>query len=145
MTNEQYLDAISCPRIDPTKQGENVMTGSHPSTVESNADGDEEELNLDDTEDDPEDGDDELTLPLGVVYPDLMMQIRVENAVRKICLSPQTKEAAQERILKQKVLTNSKLATWTFLFPGNKDHAYYKWRLSEERAGRGIEPEEDMA
>ena len=28
MTNEQYLDALSCPRIDPIKQGQNIMAST---------------------------------------------------------------------------------------------------------------------
>lgn len=32
MTNEQWLDALSCPRIDPIKQGKKVFT-----TLESNS------------------------------------------------------------------------------------------------------------
>lgn len=114
-------------------------------TAGSTADREDEENSLDDLSDeDTGEDDDELDYPDGVTPPDLVTQIRVENAARKIGTYSLIEEAAQEHKLIQKVGTNPKLAEWTFMVPGNKDHAFYKWRLAEERLGRGINPEEDM-
>ncbi|KAK4696554.1 hypothetical protein P7C71_g1378, partial [Lecanoromycetidae sp. Uapishka_2] len=146
MTNDQYLDAISCPRTDPTKQGENVMIERKAPAIGSNANRKEDEDNSEDFDDDiAGEYSDGLDCPEGIVLPDLVTQIRVENAARKIGTFSLAKETAQESMLIQKVMTNPKLAKWSFMLPGDEFHAFYKWRLAEERAGRGIDPEEDMA
>lgn len=122
------------------------MTEGQTSVVEPNANGDKEDDSFDDlSDDDTGEDDDEMQYPDGVSPPDLVTQIRIENAARKIGTFSPAKEAAQERILIQKVINNPELAEWTFVIPSNKDHAFYKWRLAEERAGRGIDQEEDMA
>ena len=38
MTDEQWLDAISCPRIDPTNQGKKVMARQDPNSDSSDID-----------------------------------------------------------------------------------------------------------
>lgn len=122
------------------------MTEGQSSTAESKAGEDEEEVDFNALdEDDTDEVDDELDLPDGIIIPDLHMQIRVENACRKVCSFSVAQEAREERILRQKVMTKTALAAWTFMFPDNNHHAFYKWRLAENRAGRGIETEEDMA
>jgi hypothetical protein len=38
MTDEQWLDALSCPRIDPIKQGKKVFKATKSDTESSNTD-----------------------------------------------------------------------------------------------------------
>lgn len=139
MTDKQYLDAISCPRIDPIKQGENVMSGDEVTAGESSTNRKRlEELNLDDTEDDEEEG----MLPPGVRRPEVRaQQVRIERICRVICTKPQHQQNALEANMKQKFRGKSDS---TFLFPRDPYHLFYKWRLAENRAGRGIDPEDDF-
>jgi hypothetical protein len=41
MTRQQYLDAVSAPRVDPTKQGKKIMI-SRPTDEESSDDSNDE-------------------------------------------------------------------------------------------------------
>ena len=78
--------------------------------------------------------------PKGVVHPVGHGELRVEVCCRKICCSPPNKEAYWENLLKHKFLNNS---DYGFLFKGHREHPYYKWRLAENRAGRGHTPKHD--
>ena len=147
MTNEHYLDAISCPRIDPMKQGEGLMTdATRPATENPPENGDEDDEVEDlDAEEDTEDGEDEVEIPSGIVIPDIMTQIRIENAVRKICTFTKAKQVIQQRIMQKRFASNPVFARWKFLSPENHDYPYFEWRMEENKAGRAIDPEMDMA
>lgn len=139
MTDEQYLDAISCPRHDLAKQGEKVLGGDEASTAGSEAGlGGVEELNINDTSDDEDDDDESLTP--GVILPSWRQYGRVEMLCRSICIKREEDQALCETLLKQKLQGR---ADFCFLFPRDPYHLYYKWRLAENRAGRGYPPEED--
>jgi len=139
MTNEKYLDAISCPRHDLAKQGEKVLAGDEASTAGSQAGingvGDSD---LDNTDD--EDDEDEEAVPPGVILPDWRQYGRVEMLCRSIGIKHEEHQASCETLLKQKLQGR---AEFSFLFPRDPHHLYYKWRLAENRAGRGYPPEED--
>lgn len=146
MTNEQYLEAISCPRIDPIKQGQHVMAQVDDNFLESE-DGDEKvDLTLD-SGDEVEDEDDEEeyeTLPEGAIRPnDCVAQRRIERIARAICIHPVNEQAFYEGHMKQKVLDDPKWAKQSFLLPSDRHHIYYQYRVAENRAGRGIDPEYD--
>lgn len=140
MTEEQYLDAISCPRHDPAKQGTEGLAGTGRSDAASEAeiDGLDEELNLDDTEDEEDQA--EPSLPPGVILPDWQIYGRTEMVCRAICIKPERDQPASEALLERKMQGR---AGYSFLFPGDRHYLYYKWRLAEHRAGRGYPPEED--
>lgn len=139
MTEEQYLDAISCPRHDSANQDAEVLAGTEKSDAASQADIDElDELNIDDTEDEEDQA--EASLPPGVILPDWQIYGRVEMVCRGICIKPERDQAACETLLEQKMRDR---VEYSFLFPGDQQYLYYKWRLSEHRAGRGYPPEED--
>ena len=59
MTNEQYLDAISAPRIDPTSLGRKVMMTKPTEDRETSTDEDSDEEEEDESEED-EGGEDEV-------------------------------------------------------------------------------------
>lgn len=140
MTDDQYLDAISCPRHDLTRQGENVLAGAESSTAGSEAGIDGvEELNLDDTED--EEVEDDKQPPPGVKMPDFRQYGRVEMLCRLICIKREKDQAACETVLRQQMRGR---ADYRFLDPRDPHHSYYKWRLAENRAGRGYPPEDDV-
>lgn len=139
MNDEQYLDAISCPRHDLAKQGEKVLAGDEPSTARSEPGlGGVEEMDLDDTEDEEDDKDE--SLPPGVILPGWRQYGRIEMLCRSICIKREEKQAVSETLLKQKLQGR---ADFCFLFPRDPYHLYYKWRLAENRAGRGYPPEVD--
>lgn len=140
MTDGQYLDAISCPRHDLAKQGEKVLTGDEVSTAGSEAGlGGVEGLNFDDTEDEEDENDE--SLPPGVILPGWRQHGRVEMLCRSICIKREEDQAFCETLLKQKLQGR---AEFCFLFPRDPYYLYYKWRLAENRAGRGYPPEEDI-
>ena len=146
MTNEQYLDAITCPRIDPIKQGQKVMAQVEESFLES-GDGQQKIEIIDDTQDediDEEDEEEYEILPEGAVCPDdCVAERRIERIARAICIHPVKEEAFYEGHMKQKFLNDPKWAKYSFVLPGDRHHIYYKYRIAENRAGRGIEPEYD--
>lgn len=146
MTNEQYLDAISCPRIDPIKQGQKVMAQVDESLFESE-DGDEKIEITDDTENEDDDDEDEEeyeTLPEGAIRPDdCVAERRIERIARAICIRSVNEQAFYEGQMKQKFLNDPKWAKHSFLLPSDRYHIYYKYRIAENRAGRGIDPEYD--
>ncbi len=139
MTDEQYLDAISCPRHDLAKQGEKVLAGDEASSAGSQAGlRGVEDLDLDDTGD--EEAENDELLPPGVISPDWRQYGRVEMICRTICIRREKDRALCETLLKQKLQDR---AEFCFLLPRDTHHLYYKWRLAENRAGRGYPPEED--
>ena len=143
MTNEQYLDAISCPRIDPIRQGQKVLAHVEDSFLESE-DGDTKiEIN-DDTDDEEDEEEEYETLPEGAIRPaDCLAERRIERVVRAICIHPIEKQSFYEDLMKLKLADDPKWAKHSFLHPGDRHHIYYKYRIAENRAGRGIDPEYD--
>ncbi len=140
LTEEQYLDAISCPRIKPTKEAKYVMGGGESSSENAEDDSSEEELNLEDTEDEEEE--DTEKLPPGVIRPeDRQQMVKIEVLCRIICSKPPNQHGAVESHLKKKLQGR---ADHKFLSPHNQHHRYYVWRLAENRAGRGYAPEDDL-
>lgn len=142
LTEEQYLDAISCPRIIPPKHVKNVM-GDPAEPAHSDEDGDEEsELDLEDTEEEEEEEEEVEKLPPGVVRPDdHVIQRRIEVLSRVICSKPPKQHGAVEAHLRKKLQGK---ADHRFLNPHNVHHRYYKWRLAENKAGRSYAPEDDL-
>ena len=141
MTEEQYLDAISCPRIDPMKEARKVLVGDEDSAI-SVEDSDQSELDLGDTED--EEDEEEENLPPGVIRPDdVSQQRRIEVMCRIICSksSGSKKDGAMEAHLRKKTRGQ---ADSRFLDTHNRFYSYFKWRLAENRAGRGYNPEDDL-
>ena len=146
MSNEQYLDAISCPRIDPIRQGQKVLAQKEESFLESE-DGDQKIEIKDDTEDEDVDEEDEEeyeTLPEGAICPnDCIAERRIERIARAICIHSAAEQAFYEDRMRQKLINDSKWAKYSFLLPGDRHHIYYQYRIAENRAGRGIDPEYD--
>lgn len=146
MTDEQYLDSISCPRINPIEQGQKVMPRVEEPLMES-ADDDEKVEIADDTEDEYDDEVDEEEyefLPEGAICPnDCVAERRIERIARAICIHPVKVQALYEGHMKQKALNDPKWAKHSFLLPGDRHYIYYKYRVAENRAGRGIDPEHD--
>ena len=143
MTNEQYLDAISCPRIDPIRQGQKVLAHVEDSFLESE-DGDTRiEIN-DDTDDEEDEEQEYETLPEEAIRPaDCLAERRIERVARALCIHPTKKQSFYEDLMKQKLADDPKWAKHSFLHPGDRHHIYYKYRIAENRAGRGIDPEYD--
>ena len=145
MTNEQYLDAISCPRIDPIRQGQKVLAHVEESFLESE-DGDTK-IEIDDATDDEEEEEEDQgyeTLPEGAIRPaDCLAERRIERLARALCIHPVAKQSFYEDLMKRKLAEDPKWAKHSFLHPGDRHHIYYKYRIAENRAGRGIDPEYD--
>ena len=146
MTDEQYLDAISCPRIDPIRQGQKVMAQVEEPCLDSE-DGDETvEITDDAGDEDNKDAEDEEyeTLPEGAIRPDdCVAERRIERIARAICIHPVEEQAFYEDRMLQKSADDPKWAKHSFLRSGDRHHIYYKYRLAENRGGRGIDPEYD--
>lgn len=146
MTNEQYLEAISCPRIDPIRQGQKVMAPVEEHFLESES-GEEKPEIIEDTEDEDDEEEDEEqyeTLPKGAIRPDdCVAERRIERIARAICIHPVKEQAFYEDLMIKKHIDDPKWAKHTFLLPGDRHHTYYKYRIAENRAGRGIDPEYD--
>lgn len=140
MTEAQYLDAISCPRIDPTKIGSKAKAGPEKSgtDVESSVDG-SEDLSLDDTTEEEVQG----SMPHGVTRPkDSKIRTYIEMCCRLICSKPVKQQAKLVSLMTQKYKDS---ADHSWVLPRDKHHAFFKRRLAENKAGRGYPPEEDMA
>lgn len=58
MTNEEYLDAISAPRVDPTRLGKKVMMTKPSDESETSTDAESEDEEEDETEEEGNDEDD---------------------------------------------------------------------------------------
>ena len=81
-------------------------------------------------------------LPPGVVRPnDHVLRRRMEIIARAICSKPPKQHGKVENHLKKKLQGR---ADHRFLDPHNVHNRYYKWRLAENKAGRGYEPEDDL-
>lgn len=111
-------------------------------------DGDKKVEISDDTEDeDNDDEDDEEeyeSLPDGAIRPDdCVAERRIERIARAICIHSVNEQAFYEGHLKQKLLTDPTGAKHSFLLPSDRHHIYYRYRIAENRAGRGIDPEYD--
>ena len=141
LTEEQYLKAISYPRLEPKEQGKRIRRTlggdvSPDPIVES--DHELEELNLDDTEDEEE----AEKLPTGVTRPDdRRLRTRIETVCRMICSKPPKQHRAAEAHLKKKLRGRLE---YRFFDPYNQHYRYYKWRMAENKAGRGYPPESDL-
>ena len=143
MTNEQYLDTISCPRIDPTRQGQKVLAHAEDSFLESE-DGNTKIEITDDTDDEEDEEEEYETLPEGAVRPaDCLAERRIERVARALCIHPTEKQPFYEDLMNRKPADDPKWAKHAFLRPGHRHHIYYRYRIAENRAGRGIDPEYD--
>ena len=98
---------------------------------------------IDDTEDENIEEEYE-TLPEGAIPPeDCVAERRIERIARAICIHSVQEQAFYEDRLKQKSIDDPKWAKHSFLLPGDRHHIYYKYRVAENRAGRGVDPEYD--
>lgn len=159
MTHEQYLDAISCPRIDPITQGKKIMRSSvkdYFSSEEDEETGKEEagkeeagkeEAGKEDKAADSSSADEVSEggtkyeyLPKGANEPPGLMERDIERTCRMICMRPKHKRHQYEALITTK---KGHLPKFAFLKKGNKYHIYYKWRLERNEAGKGIGPEHD--
>lgn len=161
MTNEQYLDAISCPRIDPIKQGAKILGGNDAySTTETEGnDGEKSEVDLGETTDEDEaahSGDEETAAdddeeweywPAGAVRPDRIdVQMRMEGACRRLVAlgNNDASIARNEAKIRQGFASNpTRRAQCSFLWKDDPHHIYYKFRLAQNRAGKGIPESKD--
>lgn len=147
MSNEQYLDAISCPRDDPVTQGKKVMQSS--ADMDDPSDVEDDVSNLDDgTLSAPDDGSQSdasdggriyETLPEGAIQASSKMERRIEKVCRMIH-SASLQEIAE---LETRFLESTAGYRYQFLDACNKYHAYYRWRLERNRAGKGIDAQYD--
>ena len=148
MSNEQFLDAISCPRIDPVTQGNRVLQSlgaANEVSDNENASADERAVGEDGAEDDVSESDISdgghiyETVPKGASQPNGKIEQDIEKICRMICTAPSHTSAKLEaRFRKLKVKPR-----FAFLDPGHRYHKYYKWRLERNKAGDGIGPEYD--
>ncbi len=156
MTNEQYLDVLSCPRIDPVKQGAKIMgnddasmtTGAIDTDVERSSSGVEDETSEDDGKE-PVLLDDANLAP-GIIRPTTRRaQARVEAIARRLVIANLNLNHAQKNLAirqmegrMQKLFENN--PEFKFLYPDDPYNPYYKWRVAENRANRGVDPRFDL-
>ena len=130
MTGEQYLDAISCPRINPIEQGKRVVDSSRgirasSSNAMSTAGGthgseiDDEDLS-----------DNEDYVPRNV---SLLDETLAKNS------SKPSPEGGVMRFVDD----FGGMRRYSFLDPNDEHHAYFRWRLSQNKSGNGIPPQHD--
>ena len=164
MTNEQYLDAISCPRIDPIKQGTRILGDDDASSTAetSGNEGDQSSLDLGETTEEEDtaadiaaeetiaqdEGEEEWEYwPPGAVRPDDMpTQVRMEAVSRKLVAAGNDNAtiARNENIVMQTYANDpTRRAQCSWLWKEDPHHIYYKWRLSQNRIGKGIPEEKD--
>ena len=156
MTNEQYLDALSCPRNDPVKQGAKIMGNNDASTM-TGATGTDGELSSSGIEDETSDDDwvkpdmlNDANLPPGVIRPvTRRAQARVEAVARRLVSANMNSNHAQINLAirqmegrMQKSFENNR--DFRFLFPDDPYNPYYKWRIAETKANRGVDPRFDL-
>lgn len=155
MTGEQYLDAISCPRLDPIVQGKQVAASLNGQCVppgfsipaydrRRNNDSDESD---DGTSGDIENRSDDEgslqeTLPSGLECPNARLERLIERVCRMICLSKADNTSNLERQFLEQFGRDTR---YSFLNPSNEHHEYYLWRLDRNKAGCGIKPQYDYA
>ena len=157
MTNEQYLDALSCPRIDPVKQGAKIMGNNDASmmTGTTGTDGEDGSSGIEDETSDDESGKPDLldnaNLPPSVIRPvTRRAQARVEAVARRLVIANMNMNHARINLAirqmegrMQKLFENN--PEFRFLFPDNPYNPYYKWRIAENKANRGVDPRFDLS
>ena len=116
MTQEQYLDAISCPRIDPIHKGRNIMRPL-------DADPDDFGLTTDEEKHPP------MNKP-----KDANTRYLIEGVCGDICGKA---EVDFERFIKfiKRVLRHN--ADYAFFKKSHRFHRFFLWRLKKNRAKRG--------
>ena len=81
-------------------------------------------------------------LPYGVVRPaDRDLRVEIEILCRAICSKPPKQHGPVEAHLKKKFQGTH---DHRFMNPSNEHYRFYKWRLAENKAGRGHSPEHDF-
>lgn len=147
MTSKQFLDAISCPRNNPTQQGKQVMSSEEDSSTD-----DETETEREDDEDDGATySEDETVSEGGTIYEYLpanytkpenrRMEVDIEKTCRLICMVSKDKRTRYEDLITEK---KGHLPRFTFMNPGDKFNKYFRWRLEKNEKGQGIGPEWDV-
>ena len=150
MSNDQYLDAISCSHIDPNLPGKSsngsLENGESPQEDSSSISSSNSESAGGDEHDSPTESNGVEAqptyemLPTGAVQPDGATERDVERICRLICLSsPQVSTKVEQR-LRNRLKDKPRFA---FLGSGHVFHSYFKWRLERNRLGDGIEPKYD--
>ena len=147
MSNDQFLDAISCPRVDPVTQGQKVLQSlggakeaSGDEDLSSEGEADEGGAEEDGSGSDISDGGRIYeTIPKGALQPNGKIEQDIEKICRLICTAPSHTGAKLESRFRQLHIK----PRFAFLDPEDRHYKYYKWRLERNRAGRGIGPEYD--
>ena len=116
MTQEQYLDAISCPRIDPINKGRKIMRPS-------DADPDDFGLTTDE----------EKTPPMSRPK-DIKTKYLIEATCREICGKPEDEHKQIAKFIQKSFRSNEKYA---FLMKSHHLHRFFLWRLRQNKAKRG--------
>ena len=157
MTNDQYLEALSCPRIDPVKQGAKIM-GNHDASTMTGTTGTDGEDSSSGVEDETSDDDwgkpdllDDASLPPSVIRPvTRRAQARVEAVARRLVSANMNLNNAQINLAigqmegrMQRLFENN--PEFRFLFPDDPYNPYYKWRIAENKANRGVDPRFDLS
>ena len=156
MTNEQYLDTLSCPRIDPVKQGAKIM-GNDDASMTTEATGTDVEQSSSGVEDETSGDDgqeadllDDANLAPGLIRPTTRRaQARVEAIARRLVIANMNLDHTQKNLaIRQMEVKMQKLfennPEFKFLFPDDPYNPYYKWRIAENRANRGVDPRFDL-
>ena len=149
MTGEQYLDAISCPRVDPVMQGKQITASlreDNPMSTYAIPGGALQDENEDDSEDmDWSDSTryqvvDEPDSGKTSSRPSADTERTIERVCRMICLGNGNGSRKIEQRLAETFAGASK---YSFLRPGHEHHAYFRWRLKRNSYGDGILPQYD--
>ena len=115
MNHEQYLDAISCPRIDPINKGRNIMRPL-------DADPDDFGLTTDEDQTSP------IHRP-----EDAQIRYIIEGTCREMCRMSAGEHETVRKFLRKKFRANSMYA---FLNRTDPIHRFFLWRLKRNRAKR---------
>lgn len=157
MTNEQYLEALSCPRIDPVKQGAKIM-GNNDASMMAGTTGTDREDSSSGIEDETSDDEwgkpdllDDANLPPSVIRPVThRAQAHVEAVARRLVSANVNLNYTQINLAihqmegrMQKLFENN--PDFRFLFPDDPYNPYYKWRIAENKANRGVDPRFDLS
>ena len=116
MTQEQYLNAISCPRIDPIHKGRNIMRP---------LDADPDDFGLTTDEEKPP--------PIGKPQ-DAKTKYLIEGVCREICRRSEDESKKFIKFVKNNLKHN---ADYGFLKRSHRFHRFFLWRLKNNRAKRG--------
>lgn len=148
MSNEQYLDAISCPRDDAVTQGKKVMQSA--ADMDDPSDFEDDASAIDDATTGARDSGSESdvsegghiyeTLPKGAVQPNSKMEKNIEKICRLMCSA--SSKASSE--LEDRFLQSAARSRYTFLDPSSEYNTYYRWRLEKNTAGDGIDAQYDF-